>query len=233
MLTFKSFASGSSGNCYLASDGFSDVLIECGMAVDKIQISLGYKLSAVAGCFITHKHADHSKSIKEVIKFGVDVYAPQDVFDSFKIANHRCHALTPQRPVTIGTFTCVPFEVEHDVVNYGVLLTSTKTGERLLYFSDTYYIKYTFKGLTIIAGEANYSKEALNANVTSKQEAIEKKKRLVQSHMSIDNFVNMLKANDLSQVKQIYLLHLSDANSDEEAFKTAVQQTAGCEVYVC
>jgi len=33
-------------------------------------------------------------------------------------------------------------------------------------------------------------------------------------------------------VRQIYLLHLSDGNSDAEAFKRQVQQETGAEVYI-
>ena len=57
--------------------------------------------------------------------------------------------------------------------------------------------------------------------------------RLVKSHMSLENLLEMLRANDLSAVRQIYLLHLSNRNSEERRMKEAVQQLTGAEVYVC
>ena len=50
--------------------------------------------------------------------------------------------------------------------------------------------------------------------------------------MSLENFITFLRANDMSTVRQIYLLHLSDGNSDAEAFQRQVQQETGAEVYI-
>ena len=43
---------------------------------------------------------------------------------------------------------------------------------------------------------------------------IEHVKRVMKSHLSLENLIDFLKANDLSKVQEIYLLHLSDSNSD-------------------
>ena len=50
--------------------------------------------------------------------------------------------------------------------------------------------------------------------------------------MSIDTLLDLLRSNDMTKVRQIYLLHLSDNNSDAEAFKKMVQQETGAEVYI-
>ena len=51
--------------------------------------------------------------------------------------------------------------------------------------------------------------------------------------MSIDTAIKTLEAFDLSTVQQIYLLHLSNDNSNAEVFKERVQATTGKEVYIC
>ena len=133
----------------------------------------------------------------------------------------------------VGSFTITPFDCKHDVPNIGFYIHSRTTGENLLYFTDTFYIKYTFQDLNYIMAEANYSLDAVNKNVTDGRIPLAFKKRIVQTHMSIDTLIKTLKANDLSKVKQIYLMHLSDNNSRENEFKKRVQECTGCEVYVC
>jgi phosphoribosyl 1,2-cyclic phosphodiesterase len=48
----------------------------------------------------------------------------------------------------------------------------------------------------------------------------------------LEQVKEFLKANDLSKVQQIVLIHLSDGNSDEALFKTEIQKLTGKPVYV-
>ena len=178
------------------------------------------------------------------MKNGTDVYALHSVFDSLGVDGHRCHRIGERstahsdaswryQSFPVGGFIVTPFDCRHDVPNIGFYIHSTATEENLLYFTDSFYVRYTFPDLHYIMAEANYSGEAMSGSIHSGRIPVEMKKRLVQSHMSIDNLIELLKANDLSKVKQIHLLHLSDNNSDEAEFKHRVQSETGCEVYVC
>ena len=55
------------------------------------------------------------------------------------------------------------------------------------------------------------------------------KKKLIDDDLSYQDF---LRANDLSRVKEIHLLHLSDENSNAERFKREIQEISGKPVYV-
>jgi hypothetical protein len=50
--------------------------------------------------------------------------------------------------------------------------------------------------------------------------------------MSLETCKGFLRANDLSRVQEIWLLHLSDANSDAARFKREIQELTGKVVYV-
>jgi len=239
-MEIKALASGSKGNCYILSDSQTTILLDAGLSLQTIRIGCNFKLSEVAGALISHRHNDHSKAVCDLAKAGVDVYALEDVFTSKKATGHRCKTIQSgivnghfEGWLTLGTFKIMPFECQHDVPNLGFYINSTVTNENLLYFTDTYYVKYVFPNLQYIMAEANYSSEAINKSIADGRIPIALKKRLVQSHMSIDNLVTMLKQNDLSKIKKIYLLHLSDNNSNESEFKRKVQEVAGCEVYIC
>ena len=56
MLTLKSFASSSKGNCYQLVDGSSSLLIEAGIQFKRIQVALGFEVSGLDGCLISHEH---------------------------------------------------------------------------------------------------------------------------------------------------------------------------------
>ena len=51
--------------------------------------------------------------------------------------------------------------------------------------------------------------------------------------MSIETVVKTLESFDLSRLQQVYLLHLSNDNSQAADFKRRVQALPGKEVYLC
>lgn len=226
-------ASGSSGNCYRISDGKTSLLLDAGIPIKAIQIGCNFKVTQIQGCFVTHGHLDHCKAARDLLKQGVDVYTSQGTIDALNLTGHRVHGIKALEEITVGTFKVLPFDVQHDAPDpLGFLFESTETGEKLLYFTDTYYIKYRFQGLTHIMAECNYDKEAVQRSVDAGYIPIEMVPRLMKSHMSLEHLIDMLRANDLSQVRQIYLLHLSSNNSDEKRFKETIQKLTGAEVYV-
>lgn len=227
-------ASGSSGNAYRISDGDTALLLDAGIPLQRIKQALNFRVRDLAGCLITHAHGDHTKAAGDLAKAGVDVYTSQGTIDACRLTGHRMKPVKALQEVMIGTFAVLPFDVQHDAPEpLGFLLTSRRTGEKLLYFTDTYYLKYRFTGLTHIMGECNYSMDIVEQSVRNGYIPPELVPRLIKSHMSLEHFLDLLKANDLHEVKQIYLLHLSNNNSDAERFREAVQKLTGTEVYVC
>lgn len=227
-------ASGSSGNAYRIDDGETSLLLDAGIPLRLIKQALNFRVRDIAGCLITHAHGDHAKAAGDLAKAGVDIYTSKGTLDACRLTGHRMKAVEALKEINIGTFAVLPFDVQHDAPDpLGFLLTSRATGEKLLYFTDTYYIKYRFTGLTHIMGECNYSMDIIEQSVRNGYIPPELVPRLIKSHMSLDHFLDLLRANDLRQVKQIYLLHLSNNNSDAERFMEAVQKLTGTEVYVC
>ena len=233
-MEIKVIASGSKGNAYRISDGETSLLLDAGIPINRLQEALNFNLLDIDGCLVTHSHGDHTRAVPALLRLGVDVYTSQGTIDACCLSGHRIHAVKALAPITIGTLSILPFDVQHDAPEpLGFLVTSMATVEKLLYFTDTYYVKYCFSGLTHIMAECNYSEDGIMQSVAAGYIPQELVPRLLKSHMSLEHLLEMLKANDLSQVKQIYLLHLSDNNSDEKLFKAEVQKLTGTEVYVC
>jgi len=210
------------------------LLLDAGIPLKAIQIGSGFKVHQLSGCFITHSHQDHSKAAKDLAHLGVDIYTSRGTMETCKLEGHRFKPVKPLEQLTVGTFQVLPFDVDHDVPEpLGFLFTSQITGEKLLYFTDTYFIRYCFQGLTHILGECNYDRETLWENINSGEVSAEQAIRLFSSHMSLDNFLAFLKANDTRRLRQIYVCHMSDKNGSEEKIRRAIQEQTGAEVYVC
>lgn len=226
-MEIKSLASSSAGNCYLISDGSSSLLIECGIKIKRILEAVD--LSKVNGCLISHEHSDHSIAFKDILKYTY-VYASKGTLDflnnKYKISEIERYnegILVPNQKVRIGSFLVVSFETEHDAKEpLGFLIYSTVTNEKLLFATDTYYIRNKFVGLNYIMIECNYATDLIDPKI-SKTERL----RLLQSHFELGNVKEFLKANDLSQCHRIYLMHLSARNSDAAMFKREIEATTG------
>ena len=70
-LEFCSFASSSSGNCYLVRSENTTLLVDVGVAGKHILAGLDAKessIEAVDGILLTHEHIDHVKGIKTLLK---------------------------------------------------------------------------------------------------------------------------------------------------------------------
>lgn len=232
MIAIETLATGSKGNCYYITDGTTPLLLECGIKFKDIQRLLDFQTSGIKGCLLTHEHKDHCGGIKDVMKAGINCFMSEGTSEAIGIQHHRMKTVKAKEQFTLGTWTILPFDVQHDVSEpYGYLLVN-QSGEKLLFATDTYYIKYKFKGLTHIMVECNYSMDVLNENIEAGKVPKVMKKRLLHSHFSLENVKEFFKANDLSKVQEIWLLHLSDNNSDEVLFKKEIMELTGKVVYV-
>ena len=227
-MDIRVIASGSSGNAYLIGDGRTRLLLDAGIPFRRIQIGCSFRTSSIDGCLVTHRHGDHAAAIPKLLQRGIAVYSNADVAGLYE----GVQELTALREYTVGTLRILPFEAVHDVPCYGYQVTSTATGEKLVYITDSAYVRYTFTGLTHIMIEANYDEDIMLDNVRDEKIPFSLAERVAGTHMSIDTLIDLLRANDMTKVRQIYLLHLSDNNSDAEVFKRLVQQETGAEVYI-
>ena len=155
----------------------------------------------------------------------------QGTKEALAINSYRIKTIQAGRTFKIKDCRITAFESFHDAaepVNFLVECGNVK----LVYITDTGKAPYKINGLTNIMVEANYDKEMLVRNTASGQIPERLFKRILKTHLSIDGAMNFLKINDLSNVSKIYLIHLSDANSDAEEFKYRVEKLTGKETYV-
>ena len=165
------------------------------------------------------------------MRAGIDCYMSQGTAEALELSSHRLNIIKAKQQFQLGTWTILPFDTQHDAQEPLGFLLANQAGDKLLYATDTYYIKYKFRGLTHIMVECNYSLDILRTNVEAGTVDKALKSRILKSHFSLENVKQFLKANDLSKVREIWLLHMSDGNSDAERFKREVQELTGKPTY--
>lgn len=228
-MKLKILGSSSSGNCYLIEATPDERLIlDAGINFKDVQRELNFNFKGIEGVLITHEHMDHLKYAPNFALNGIDIYASNGTFSKLNLKGHRFKIIKALEQFTIGNFIILPFDTEHDAAEpLGFLIQYKPTGEKLLYATDTYYIKYKFSKLNYLLLECNYISEIVKEN--AKNGVINKSRyiRLLESHFSLENVLKFLKSNDLSYAKKIILCHLSDANSNEEVMKNKVYEQTG------
>jgi phosphoribosyl 1,2-cyclic phosphodiesterase len=232
-MKLKVIGTGSSGNAYILSNGDEALLIEAGVNIKEIKQALDFDFSKVVGCLITHEHMDHCKSANEVMRLGVNVYSGSKTHQSINgDVVHRALPISSRQTIKIGNFKVMAFDVKHDAAEPLGFLIEHKDCGKVLFLTDTYYCKYTFLGLNNIIIEANYSKEIIDKKFGPDSDKEFLRNRILKSHFSLANCKDMLSANDLSQVNNIVLIHLSDSNSDEKQFKKEIHELTNKNVIV-
>ncbi len=237
----KVLASGSSGNAYQVADGEARILLDAGIPAKRIQAGIGFKTHELAGCLVTHSHQDHCKAVKDLLKFGVDVWMPGKEADAAGIpAHHRLHRLEESedgagtyRAFRCGGFTVLPFRTMHDTPEPVGYMVQGPSKEKLPNFTDTYYTPRRLPAPEHLIGERNYDNETVEQVLETGEVQTARLKRLFSTHMSLDNFLAFLRNLDTRNLRKIYICHMSSDRGNEQKIREAVQKQTGAEVYVC
>lgn len=230
-MRFESLASSSSGNAYIVSDQDTRILLECGVSHSKLQKLSGFKLSEFQACLVSHEHKDHAKSVADLISRGMEVYMSQGTAEALE--TDGVTLIENMEQFNVGSLDIVPFTTFHDAAEpLGFLVKSRVDGDVLAFATDTVNLRYKFPGLNILAIEANYDKQILERCERMPEKV---RYRITNAHMEIDTMCDYLRSLDLSECREIHLLHLSDATSHEGHFinKVARAVPRGIEITAC
>lgn len=230
-MKFESLASSSHGNAYIVSDSDTRILLECGVSHKQLQKLAGFSLSDIKACLVSHEHKDHAKCVDELIKRGMEVYMSYGTAQALE--NESATLIEHMEQFNVGSLDIVPFTTFHDASEpLGFLIKSRIDGDVLAFATDTVNLRYKFPGLNILAIEANYDRKILDRCEKLPEKV---RHRITNSHMEIETLCDYLRSLDLSECREIHLLHLSDAMSDEGSFMRKVLWSIpkGIEVKAC
>lgn len=227
-MKLKVLGSSSSGNCYLlTAAGGETLVIEAGIRFDKVKKALGYDLSRVVGCIVTHEHGDHARYVHDFINACIPVLMSDGTFNALGIPlQWNVHPVQPFTKNDVGPFQVMPFPVQHDAAEpFGYLVRHPECGS-VLFATDTYYLRYRFNGLSNILIECNYRIDLLRRNQQAGRIDHKRYERTIESHMSYGTCIETLLANDITRVNNIVLIHLSADNSHALEFAEGIAKAA-------
>ena len=226
------FASGSTGNCCLVSDGGVNVLIDAGISARRIIQGLGVLGLApqdVCGVLITHEHSDHISGLPVLVKrTGMRIFAPSELGEVLRRVKPELSESIDYIPhdggLCVGDVRITAFPTPHDTsASFGYRIEGS---EVFAFATDTGHISDELleglQGADTVVIEANHDKVMLKNGPYPpflKQRVLSK-----HGHLSNDDCAKLACLLADSGTRQIILGHLSQQNNTPEAAETAVSE---------
>lgn len=232
-LQFCSFASGSSGNCYLIKSESTAVLVDAGISGKRIFQSLAdtdTSLADVKALLITHEHIDHVKSIPIVSKkiSNIGVYANENTWANIErpVAPEKRRTFTTGKDFYIDDLLIRPFSIPHDAADpvgfsiyHGDSQISIVTD--VGYITDEIFDEIVNADLLLL--EANHEEEILL--MSGYPYSLKRRILSDEGHLSNVNAGKCLCKLTATKGKrrQVLLGHLSRENNDPQVAMLAVR----------
>ena len=230
-----SLASGSKGNVTLVQTNRSNVLIDVGLSMKKINERLlmasGIGLDDVDTILITHSHGDHIQSLKTIynkykhITFYCSQVTFNEIEEKFKVSFDK-ERFNFDDTIVTSTLEIDTFELQHDKDCRGYVVSDYE--ESLCFIADNGMFPYKLKDLpmsyvpyTYYMIESNYDK--FTQYLDTKRDT-RLKRRVLSSKGHSDNFnaveklIELLELSNNDICKCVMFTHLSeDCNNKDVA----------------
>ncbi|MGE4354495.1 MAG: MBL fold metallo-hydrolase [Oscillospiraceae bacterium] len=218
------FASGSTGNCTLISDGNTHILVDAGISMRRITnclSRLSLTMQDIAGVLITHEHRDHVAALATMIKRSkINFFAPRTVANHLRFSlagiDDRMNIIIPGKTFSVKDMTVTAFNTSHDTdesVGYRI------SGSALIgYCTDTGCVTdamvAALSGVSAAVIEANHDEDMLRYG----SYPYFLKRRVLSEHGHLSNAACGVFAAFLCQsgAEKFILAHLSRENNRPE-----------------
>lgn len=227
-LEFSSFASGSSGNCYMVRSEGTVLLVDVGIAGKHVIAGLrehGHEPEHVDGILITHEHTDHIKSIRMIGRKAVNavVYGSHGTLAEIDelLPAGRAMRIVPDEDFAVGDIEVRAFDLCHDAAEpTGFSIRSG--GRQVTVVTDTGCITEKIFGEMLKADllvlEANHEVAILRMSSYT----FELKQRILGDTGHLSNeaagklLCELLKQRKTEKIPKILLAHISNENNTPE-----------------
>lgn len=219
-MTFTVFASGSSGNCSLLSEGDTHILIDAGISLRRLRSFLApLQPEELTGVLITHEHNDHISGIPMLTKHcGRPLFAPcaSATFMSRADAGVEAymHRIAEDAEFRLGSLHIRSFPTPHDAlcsVGYRFESENGTFGYCTDCGSLTDAVLEGLRGCDAAVLEANHDEEMLRYG--SYPIALKRRILSERGHLSNENCARLAVTLAESGCRSFVLGHLSKENN--------------------
>lgn len=219
-MKLKCLSSGSCGNCYaLAAYDGETLLLDAGIPIIDIKRGLGWNVKSVVGAVVTHHHKDHSQSVIDLEVMGIPVFKPYESLEPIAIGKSEWRIQGFDLTTLDGKCTHTNADGT-ECPCYGFLITHPEMG-KLLYVTDTEFVKWRFHEVNHILISCNYQKKYITEDSNDA-----KKSHVYRGHMELETVKEFVIANKSDDLQNVILCHLSRDNSDAKECVAEVKKIA-------
>ncbi len=236
-MRFASLGSGSEGNALLVSVGQTQILMDCGFALQDTLMRLarlGVSPEQLSGVVVTHEHGDHIGGVARLArKFNLPVWLTHGTLRSQPRAFSNIvdlHEIDPHLVFAIGDIEITPYPVPHDAAEPVQFIFSDGL-RRLGVLTDsgcsTVHIEEMLTGCHALVLECNHDREML----MNSDYPYSLKQRVGGrfGHLNNQESAGILAKLDLSRLQHLIAAHLSRKNNTPELAVRALSVAAMCE----
>ncbi len=228
-MSFCPLASGSKGNAVFLQSEKTKILIDAGIGFKELSERLrqiNVNTNEIEAILITHEHLDHIEGLKTIIpKLDIPVFVNSEtargiyenlqILPSFKI-------FSTDETFEFKDLSIHPFSIQHDTldpVGYIIKTLGIKIGICTDLGFVTSLVKKNLEKCHYLYLEANHDLNMLYAS--RRPDILKKRISGRQGHLSNSDCLSLLEAVLHSELRHIFLAHLSsECNSEELVEKT-------------
>ncbi len=229
---FCPLASGSKGNCLYLSTAKIKILIDAGLSAKATSVrlaSLGVRLEEIQAILITHEHTDHIKGLSVLgSRYGIPIFANSDTARGIIAASGSAlpfKIFSTGETFSFGDLEIHPFSIQHDTLDpvaFTIRAGNTKLGICTDLGCVTTLVRSQLQSCHFLFVEANHQPSmvhACNRPLIYKQRVLSR-----QGHLSNEECADLVASVMHSELKHIYLAHLSSECNHPELALNIVRE---------
>jgi phosphoribosyl 1,2-cyclic phosphodiesterase len=226
-MILKTLGSSSHGNCSYLETDTSILMIDAGIKAQKIFNNIN--LDKLDGVLLSHAHGDHVSGVKDFSKYlnsKIKFYGNDECLEVVDIPHTKKVVLEELKPISIGEWQVIPFEVAHDKKCYNYIIKNLVSDSVILILTDVGYIDNIKLNVEIdyMITEFNHQEDVLEELIELNDENAFRYKRTLglKGHLGERRLIRFLENNVGINTKKIILSHISRGFYEPNKFRDII-----------